>query len=256
VPIGKDFNLAVPLRRNNQLNWSIPIELGAVSNLEEPDVGRNQLSGSIPPDLANCSRLSYLSPDRNNRMGEIPVEVSQGEQLHEFFLQQNAFQGTIPSGSGNLTPLQNLDLGNNKLNGSIPGTLGGLTNLETFNVSENNLQGLIPTALTTRFNACSFAGNPLLRGTPLTGSQAIGHHHSSGSSTGAIVGRDVGGAGLLALIVLPSICGLRICVGWQRRGTTGAKAKAVAETLTSCFMKLLLLHISMTAQAILRKTTR
>jgi hypothetical protein len=90
------------------------------------------------------------------------------------------------------------------------------------------LQGLIPTALTTRFNACSFAGNPLLRGTPLTGSQAIGHHHSSGSSTGAIVGRDVGGAGLLALIVLPSICGLRICVGWQRRGTTGAKAKAVA----------------------------
>jgi hypothetical protein len=124
-----------------------------------------------------------------------------------------------------------LDLGNNKLNGSIPGTLGGLTNLQTFNVSENNLQGLIPTVLTTRFNGSSFAGNPLLRGNPLTGSQAIGHHHSSGSSTGAMVGMDVGGAGLLALIILPSICGLCICVGWQRRETTGAKAKAVAETL-------------------------
>jgi hypothetical protein len=71
-----------------------------------------------------------------------------------------------------------LDLGNNKLNSSIPGTWGGLTNLETFNVSENNLQGLIPIVLTTRFNASSFAGNPLLRATPLTGSQAIGHHHS------------------------------------------------------------------------------
>jgi len=128
-----------------------------------------------------------------------------------------------------------LDLGNNKLNGSIPGTLGGVTNLETFNVSENNLQGLIPTILTTRFNASSFAGNPLLRGTPLTGSQAIDHHHSSGWSTGAIVGMDVGGAGLLALIILPSICGLGICVGWQRRGTTGAKAKAVAETLIVLF---------------------
>jgi hypothetical protein len=109
------------------------------------------------------------------------------------------------------------------------------------------LQGLIPTVLTTRFNARSFVENPLLRGTPLTGSQAIGHHHSSESSTGTIVGRDVRGAGLLALIVLPSICGLRICVGWQKRGTTGIKTKAVAETLTSCFMKLLLLHISMTA---------
>jgi len=125
--------------------------------------------------------------------------------------------------------LHNLDLGNNKLNGSIPGTWGGLTNLQTFssilgtwggltnlqtfNVSENNLQGLIPTALTTRFNASSFAKNPLLRGTPLTGSQAIDHHHSSGSSTGAMVGMDVGGAGLLALIILPSICGLCICVG-------------------------------------------
>ncbi len=94
--IGKDFNLAVSSLRNNQLNGSIPIELGALSNLEEPDVGRNQLSGSIPPDLANYRRPSYLSPDRYNRMGEIPVEFSQGEQLHEFFLQQNAFQGTIP----------------------------------------------------------------------------------------------------------------------------------------------------------------
>jgi hypothetical protein len=168
-------------------------------------------------------------------MGEVPAEVSQGEQLDEFFLQQNAFQGTIPSSSGNLTPLQNLDLGNNKLNGSIPGTLGGLTNLQTFSVSENNLQGLIPTALTTRFNASSFAGNPLLRGTPLTGSQAIGHHHSSGLSTGAIVGMDVGGAGLLALIILPSISGLCICVGRQRRGTTGAEAKAIAETLIVMF---------------------
>ncbi|CAM6061972.1 unnamed protein product [Sphagnum tenellum] len=168
-------------------------------------------------------------------MGEIPVEVSEGEQLHEFFLQQNVFQGTIPLSSGNLTPLQNLDLGNNKLNGSIPGTLGGVTNLETFNVFENNLQGLIPTVLTTRFNASSFAGNPLLHGTPLTGSQAIDHHHSSGWSTGAIVGMDVGGAGLLALIILPSICGLGICVGWQRRGTIGAKAKAVTETLIVMF---------------------
>jgi hypothetical protein len=128
-----------------------------------------------------------------------------------------------------------LDLRNNKLNGSIPGTPGGLTNLQTFNVSENNLQGLIPTALTTRFNASSFARNPLLRGTPLTGSQAIGHHHSSGLSTWAFVGTDVGGAGLLALIILPSICGLCICVGRQRRGTTGAKAKAVAETLIVMF---------------------
>ncbi len=235
MPIDKDFNLAVPSLRNNQFNGSIPIEFGALSNFEEPDVGRNQLSASIPPDLANFSRPSYLSPDRYNRMGEIPVEVSEGEQLHEFFLQQNAFQGTILLSSGNLTPSQNLDLGNNKLNGSIPGTRGGLTNLETFNVSENNLQGLIPTVLTTRFNASSFAGNPLLRGTPLTGSQAIGHHHSSGWSTGAIVGMDVGGAGLLALIILPSICGLGICVGWQRRGTTGAKAKAVAETLIVMF---------------------
>ncbi len=147
-------------------------------------------------------------------MGEIPVEVSQLEQHHEFFLQQNAFQGTIPSSSGNLTPLQNLDLSNNKLKGSIPGTVGGLTNLQTFNVSDNNLQGLIPTALATRFNASSFAENPLLRGTPLTGSQAICHHHSRGLSTGAIVGIDVGGAGLLALIILPSICGLCICVRW------------------------------------------
>ncbi len=105
----------------------------------------------------------------------------------------------------------------------------------TFNVSDNNLQGLIPTALATRFNASSFAGNPLLCGTPLTGSQAICHHHSSGLSTGAIVGIAVGGAGLLALIILLSLCGLCICVCWRRRGTARAKAKAIAETLIVMF---------------------
>jgi hypothetical protein len=41
VPIGNDFNLAVPSLRNNQPNGSITNELGALSNLEEPDLGRN-----------------------------------------------------------------------------------------------------------------------------------------------------------------------------------------------------------------------
>jgi len=50
-----------------------------------------------------------------------------------------------------------------------------------------------------------------------------------------MVGMDVGGAGLLALIILPSTCGICICVGWQKRGITRAKAKAVAETLIVMF---------------------
>ncbi len=194
----------------------------------------NQLFGSVPPNLANYSRLSYLSFDKNNLMGEIPVEVSQLEQLHElsFFLQQNAFQRTIPSSWGNLTLLQNLDLSNNKLNGSIPGILGGLSNLQTFNVSDNNLQGLILTALATRFNASSFVGNPLLCSTPLTGFTG-----NLSSSFKWVEYRGncrycCGRSRATSLIILPSLCGLCICVRGWRRGTTRATAKAVAETIT------------------------
>ncbi|CAK9881336.1 unnamed protein product [Sphagnum jensenii] len=214
--------------------------VGNLGQLQILSLRGNHLSGTIPPSLANCSQLRALYLYQNDFSGPIPAEIVTGsgalQQLEVLHLASNSLTGSIPVQIGDLKRLRILDLSRNLLTGTIPpGTLGGLTNLQTFNVSDNNLQGLIPTALATRFNASSFAGNPLLCGTPLTGSQAICHHHSSGLSTGAIVGIGVGGAGLLALIILLSLCGLCICVCWRRRGTARAKAKAVAQTLIVMF---------------------
>ncbi|CAK9277453.1 unnamed protein product [Sphagnum jensenii] len=237
--VGNLGQLQILSLRGNHLSGSIPVQIGDLKRLRILDLSRNLLTGTIPPDLGALSKLSSLSLSNNLLSGQIPVPISNDFNLAVLLLRNNQLNGSIPNELGALSNLEELDLGMNQLSGSIPPDLANCSRLSYLSLDRNNLlgeiPGLIPTALATRFNASSFAGNPLLCGTPLTGSQAICHHHSSGLSTGAIVGIAVGGAGLLALTILLSLCGLCICVCWRRRGTTRAKAKAVAQTLIVMF---------------------
>jgi len=99
---------------NNQLNGSIPTELGNLSNLSGLDLGDNKLSGSIPAELGNLSNLE------------------------ELYLGWNQLSGSIPPELGNLSNLQVLDLGYNQLSGSIPVALGNLSNLHYLDLGDNN----------------------------------------------------------------------------------------------------------------------
>ncbi|MCP5052314.1 MAG: hypothetical protein GY940_34420, partial [bacterium] len=60
---------------SNNLNGSIPAELGNLSNLEELDLTWNQLSGGIPPELANPGNLKTLDLSGNPLSGSIPPEL-------------------------------------------------------------------------------------------------------------------------------------------------------------------------------------
>ena len=138
----KDLNLYY-----NKLSGSIPPELGNLSNLLDIDLYSNQLSGSIPPELGNLSNLLYLELDSNQLSGSIPPELGNLSTLEELWLKSNQLSGSIPPELGNLSNLYTLWLDNNQLTGSIPPELSNLSNLVNLSLSTNQLRFSIPPEL-------------------------------------------------------------------------------------------------------------
>ena len=162
--------VGLSLDRNN-LEGSMPTELGSLASLTRLELWQNNLTGPIPPELGNLTSLEWLRLVNNELTGSIPPELSNLTSLTSFDLGGNELTGSIPAWLGNLTSLErldllannltgpvppelsnlksltSLDLGHNELTGSIPAWLGNLTSLERLWLNANNLTGSIPTEL-------------------------------------------------------------------------------------------------------------
>ena len=136
----------------NELNGTIPSELGSLTNLEGLKLSQNQLRGVIPPELGSLTNLEVLDLYENRLSGPIPPELGNLSNLEALALSKNNLRGTIPSDLAKLNNLRWLFLWGNQLNGSIPSELGRLTNLEWLYLSENRLSGTIPTELGNLIN--------------------------------------------------------------------------------------------------------
>lgn len=117
------------------------------SVLESLDLTANNLNGSIPAELGLASSLMSLVLTSNTLNGSIPSNLGNLISLRKLRLSKNAFTGTIPSELGLLYRLQQLDLTSNKLTGPIPSALGNLTNLRAHFLEENLLEGPLPLQL-------------------------------------------------------------------------------------------------------------
>jgi Leucine-rich repeat (LRR) protein len=151
----------------NQLNGSLPSELGNLTSLIEIDLVSNQLTGSIPPELGNLIGLTSLSLSWNQLTGSIPAELGNLSNLTWLHLGGNQLTGSIPPELGNLTSLRYLYLWLNQLSGSLPPELGNLTNLKAFNLQSNQLTGSIPSELGNLTNLVDYL---VLRTNQLSGS--------------------------------------------------------------------------------------
>ena len=132
---------------DNELNGTIPSELGHLAYLEGLYLSENQLSGSIPSAISVLSNLIELNLWTNELTGPIPPELGRLANLEMLHLGKNELSGTIPPELGNLTHLEGLGLFSNKLTGVIPAELGDLTNLEWLSLTENQFSGPIPPTL-------------------------------------------------------------------------------------------------------------
>ncbi len=132
---------------DNNLNGTIPSEIGNLTNLQYLYLNNNQLRGFIPSEIGNLSNLQWLYLDYNQLSGYIPSEIGNLTNLQWLYLNNNQLSGPIPSEIGDLANLQKLYLNNNQLSGAIPREIGNLTNLQVLWLFSNRLSGTIPSEL-------------------------------------------------------------------------------------------------------------
>jgi len=120
-------------RWKNNTNWlvtdtpsdwfGVTVNSGHVTSLL---VSFNQLNGSIPPDLGNLTYMDGLALGGNQLSGNIPPELGYLTNLHYLNLSFNQLSGNIPPELWNLTNMMYLDLEVNQLSGGIPPEVGNL----------------------------------------------------------------------------------------------------------------------------------
>ena len=132
---------------SNNLSGVLPPELGDLDSLERLYLSRNELRGAIPSTLGDLSKLGILALQGNRLSGAIPPELGSLFNLEALFLQLNQLTGAIPPKLGDMTLLVNLYLSGNQLTGTVPPELGNLTRLEGLHLSGNQLTGCIPSEL-------------------------------------------------------------------------------------------------------------
>ncbi len=145
--LGNLANLQQLGLHTNQLSGAIPPELGNLANLQGLYLAHNQLSGMIPSQLGNLASLQYLNLFDNQLSGTIPPQLGSLGSLRWLHLFDNQLSGAIPSQLGNLANLTYTDLSNNQLSGTIPPQLGNLASLRGLYLGDNELSGTIPPQL-------------------------------------------------------------------------------------------------------------
>uniref|UniRef100_J3KZ08 non-specific serine/threonine protein kinase n=1 Tax=Oryza brachyantha TaxID=4533 RepID=J3KZ08_ORYBR len=84
------------------------------------DLSFNQLNSTIPMELGNMHYLVILNLGHNQLYGMIPKELDGARVLMVLDLSHNKLEGPIPTSFSKLLMLLEINLSNNRLNGSIP----------------------------------------------------------------------------------------------------------------------------------------
>ncbi|XP_019171164.1 PREDICTED: probable LRR receptor-like serine/threonine-protein kinase At1g63430 isoform X2 [Ipomoea nil] len=84
----------------------------------------NQLQGTIPREIGLLKSLIVLDLSNNRFSGPIPREIGDLQNVEKINLRSNGLTGRLPPELGNLKNLKELRLDRNKLIGTVPGSNG------------------------------------------------------------------------------------------------------------------------------------
>ncbi|CAD6255157.1 unnamed protein product [Miscanthus lutarioriparius] len=148
---------------NNQLNGTLPADMGSMSLLELY-LSSNKLTGQIPtlppniltldlsnnflsgplPSATRSATLRQLSLFSNRLTGHIPESFCKYQQLVVLDLSNNVLEGEPPLCLGVMEYMEFVALSNNSLSGKFPSFLQKLTNVHFLDLSWNKFSGRLP----------------------------------------------------------------------------------------------------------------
>lgn len=128
----------------NKLKGDVPIELSDLHHLEVLYINDNELTGPLQPSWGNFTKMREFYVNNNRFTGHIPPELSLMATTMMFNVSKNQLTGPIPPELGNLTNLGRLCLWGNRLTGPIPPELGNLRSMGVMQFDNNQLSGPIP----------------------------------------------------------------------------------------------------------------
>jgi len=168
--IGNFNKLQILSFRNNRIRGTLPSELGRLKNLQVLNLNSNSLSGRISAEFGKLTNnLTKLDLGNNELSGPIPNELGNWRQLKILELYNNQLSGTIPTELGNLSKLRNVTFQHNQFDGTIPMELSHLTHLTCLDLGNNKLSGSLSSELgrLTQMTELYVAGNALSGTVPL-----------------------------------------------------------------------------------------
>lgn len=117
---------------SNSTNWGSDLPLNEWYGVQMKDgrvtnimLQKNNLEGSIPGNIGVLEYLEYLSLSGNLLEGDIPISITELGRLKVLHLEDNYLTGSIPVGFVDIPSLSVLKLSNNCLSGLIPSSLYG-----------------------------------------------------------------------------------------------------------------------------------
>jgi hypothetical protein len=135
----------------NQMEGTLPVDLGMLAELAYFSVSGNLLQGTLPPELGQLNKLTVLCAAGNEISGELPGNFTQLRVLETLALKMNVLTGSLPaewtSENQALAALAMLDVSSNRLSGSLPNDIDQLAALQRLDMTANLCNGTIPNAI-------------------------------------------------------------------------------------------------------------
>ena len=125
--------------------WTLPSEIGDLTELTDLRINSNKLTGELPDALYDLAKLEKLYFQNDNLTGALSSKLGQLTELVELYIDRNAnMTGGIPKEIGNLKKLTRLNISQSGIGGEIPAELGQCDALLQLMAFKTNLSGSLP----------------------------------------------------------------------------------------------------------------
>jgi hypothetical protein len=125
--------------------WTLPEEMGDLTELTWLKINGNKLTGQIPESLYGLDKLATFYLQNNALTGSLSEKLGQLTALTDFYIDRNPnLTGSLPASIGQLKNLKNINIAKTGISGSIPAELVGCTALVNFMAYECKFSGEVP----------------------------------------------------------------------------------------------------------------